>query len=246
MRLLQWNVWYREDVQNILRTIRDIDPDVVCLQELTVNHTEYNKGVNVPELLASELAYEHVYAPAMQKGAQQSGNGIFSRYPIRSFRSHFIQEPPSAGQEAVGYSNEGRVYVEAMLQIDEGEMIEVGTVHMSYTDRFAMTPAKTAETNKLLDILKSKRERYLFTGDLNATPDSYTISEIAKVLKHCGPDMDECTWTTKLFSYNGFEAHTLDWRLDYCFATPDIEITDARVMTTDHSDHLPILIELNG
>lgn len=37
IKVLQWNIWYQENVNNILELIRDIDPDIFCLQELTVN-----------------------------------------------------------------------------------------------------------------------------------------------------------------------------------------------------------------
>lgn len=114
---------------------------------------------------------------------------------------------------------------------------------MSYTHRFEPTPEKRIETDKLVEILKSKNERFLFTGDLNALPGSYTVSEVEKHLKNAGPDFDAKTWTTKPFSYNGFEASTLDWRLDYVFATPDVQIKAAKVLETPYSDHLPILVE---
>ena len=70
------------------------------------------------------------------------------------------------------------------------------------------------------------------------------MQEIQKYLKNAGPDPSEKTWTTKPFSYKGFEASTLDWRLDYCFVTPDLQITSAEVVKTSYSDHLPILLEL--
>jgi endonuclease/exonuclease/phosphatase family metal-dependent hydrolase len=115
---------------------------------------------------------------------------------------------------------------------------------MSYTDGFMQTSDKSIETDRLIAILKEKRHAYVLTGDFNAEPGSYTINEIEKRLKNAGPGMEEKTWTTKLFSYKGFEANKLDWRLDYCFATPDIEIKSAKIIKTDYSDHLPILLKV--
>ncbi len=243
MKLLQWNIWYREDTKNVLEALRETDAEILCLQELTINHPEFNRDVNVPEFLARELGFNYIFAPAVEKENQKYGNGIFSRFPILSSKTCFIQNPPENSEGSVDYSQEGRIYVEASIQTDEGE-VTVGTAHKSYTDRFAMTLAKETETNRLIGILRAKKERYIFAGDLNTLPGSYTINEISKVLNHCGPAMDEKTWTTKPFSYNGFEANTLDWRLDYCFATADIQIKDAKVVKTIYSDHLPILLEL--
>ena len=56
--------------------------------------------------------------------------------------------------------------------------------------------------------------------------------------------MTQATWTTKPFDYGGFAETELRWRLDYAFATPDLEITSAKIVETEYSDHLPILVEL--
>lgn len=242
MKLLQWNIWNREDVENTLRLLREVDADILCLQELTAGDSESNNGADVPARIAAELGLRHVFAPASDEEGKKYGDGIFSRFPIISSESHFIQDPPPLGEKADDYSSEGRVYVEAAIQLVD-RVLNVGTSHMSYTDRFGTTEAKIAETNRLLETLKQKKERFIFTGDLNATPDTYTFQEISKVLKHCGPDMSEKTWTTKPFTYEDFDAKSLDWRLDYCFATPDIHIMSAKIIKTDYSDHLPVLIE---
>ena len=55
----------------------------------------------------------------------------------------------------------------------------------------------------------------------------------------------ENTWTTKPFSYNGFEATKLDYKLDYVFTSDDITVKDIRVIKTEYSDHLPILCEID-
>jgi endonuclease/exonuclease/phosphatase (EEP) superfamily protein YafD len=112
---------------------------------------------------------------------------------------------------------------------------------MSYTHQFEITPRKTQETDTLVDIISSHKSSYIFTGDLNAVPGSYTINRIAKYLKNAGPDITQATWTTKPFSYDNFEETELKWRLDYIFATDDIKVTSTEILNTNYSDHLPIL-----
>ncbi|HVX90590.1 MAG TPA: endonuclease/exonuclease/phosphatase family protein [Candidatus Paceibacterota bacterium] len=241
MKLLQWNIWNREDVENTLKLLREVDADILCLQELTAGDSESNNGADLPARIAAELGLNYVFAPASDEAGKKYGDGIFSRFPIISSVSSCIQDPPPREKEE-DYSSECRVYVEASIQLED-DVLNVGTSHMSYTDRFGTTEAKIAETNKLLETLKQKKERFIFAGDLNATPDTYTVTEISKVLTHCGPNMSEKTWTTKPFAYKGFEETQLNWRLDYCFATPDITITSSKIIQTDYSDHLPVLIE---
>lgn len=243
MRVLQWNIWYKEKIENVLKTLREVNADIICLQELTIGH-ERNDGIDTPKYLADKLGFNYFYKEAQtltRKGEEGSyGNGIFSRYPITKTSFTYIQEPQEP--DSNDYSKEGRVYVEATIQVEEKEYV-IGTVHMSYTDRFAPTSAKAQETDELLKVLRAKKNNFLVGGDFNALTGSYTIEEVTKYLKNAGPDFGKKTWTTKPFSYNGFEANTLDWRLDYVFATPDIAIKSARILPTEYSDHLPVLIE---
>ena len=81
------------------------------------------------------------------------------------------------------------------------------------------------------------------SGDFNVTENSNLIKNLAHHLQNAGPDYSHKTWTTKPFSYLGFETDKLNYRLDYVFATPDINIVSAKILNTEYSDHLPILIE---
>lgn len=97
---------------------------------------------------------------------------------------------------------------------------------------------------RLLDFFEGHRGNFVFTGDLNLSPDSRFLKYIEKYVKNCGPAYDEHTWTTKPFSYNGFEEDELRWRLDYVFATQDIVVLSSEIIQTNYSDHLPILVEI--
>jgi endonuclease/exonuclease/phosphatase family metal-dependent hydrolase len=243
MKVLQWNIWYKENVKNIINTLKEINADVLCLQELTVNHPEYNKGIHSPQCIADALDFTCFFKSAVQGREYQSGNAIFSRFPIVKQKSHFIQHQSGAVSVEVDYSKENRIYLEVSVQTPDGD-IDIATTHMSYTDGFIETPTRVVETDNLLRIISSKKEKFILAGDFNALPDSYTIREISKHLTNVGPSPEEKTWTTKHFSYRNFIAEDLDWRLDYCFATSDMQVKSVQIIQTNFSDHLPILIEL--
>jgi endonuclease/exonuclease/phosphatase family metal-dependent hydrolase len=247
MRLAQWNVWYKERASRIVDTLREIDADFLCLQELTINAVEYNPSVDIPQLIASELGYHYFFKAAdisTENGAETHfGNGIFSRHPICASSFSYIQEPPPL-RVVPDYSEEARVYVECEVRVGDS-VLTIGTIHMSYTDRFQPTPRKLAEAEVLVRVLKPKSNRYVFSGDLNALPDSKVVTDISSMLQDAGPSYDQKTWTTKPFSYQGFETSALEYRIDYCFTTPDITVTSAKVFKTDSSDHLPIVVEFD-
>jgi len=247
MKILQWNIWYQENIENVLQTLKEIDPDVACLQEVTLHHPDHNPGIDTVEFLAQGLNYNRVFKDSQQRIIRghnsMFGNAIFSRFPILKSSYAYITPPQPADDPSPDYSKDGRVYVEIEIQ-DSNRKIAIGTTHLSYTHGFNSTPEKEGEVDRLLTTLREKSTGFIFTGDINALPNSYTVEKIGAVLRHAGPDLSLPTWTTKPFSYNGFTADTLRWRLDYVFATPDICIRNAKIIDTPHSDHLPILIEI--
>ena len=36
IRLLQWNIWNNEDIDNIIKELKRISPDIACIQELAI------------------------------------------------------------------------------------------------------------------------------------------------------------------------------------------------------------------
>ncbi|MBR2709008.1 endonuclease/exonuclease/phosphatase family protein [Candidatus Saccharibacteria bacterium] len=229
IKLLQWNIWFKENIDNILTELRRFDTDIVCLQELSITTADDSNAKKLKEL------YPFVYyeiADTFQDGRSQC-NAILSKYPFLKTGKHFVQEPSDDKND---YSKEGRVYLEAQLDID-GKEITIGTTHLSYTHKFEETPLKDEEINKLVSYI-NKKERFIFTGDLNTTKTSKYIKQIEQLL--ISNDTTN-TWTTKPFSYQGFNEDKLNWKLDYVFSTPDIQIEETKTLETRFSDHLPIL-----
>lgn len=237
--ILQWNTWYLEDIKNIAQFLSENKTDVVCLQELTINFDQQN-NIHTPNYIAKQLGY-HVYFQEITFADKEMklANAVFSKYPVTNTRTVWVNKEQGSGN----YDDENRAYVEATLDVD-GEELTIGTVHMSYTHKFEPSERKLAETTNLVEAIEQNKKRFVLTGDFNAVPGSQVLTAIEQVLTNCGPEYSENTWTTKPFSYGGFEANTLDWRLDYIFATNDIKASKAQVLSTDYSDHLPVLVEI--
>jgi len=232
--VLQWNVWYKESNQNIVEFLREQDADIICLQELTI---EEGKSGHAPQYIAEQLGYEYYFKEIdLGDGVPKLANGIFSRFPVKDTKVTWINEPVGTG----GYDDEYRALIQATITMGDKKIV-IGTTHMSYTHRFEITSRKLQETELLVDEIAKHTNNFILTGDLNVTPDSPTIKSLEKYLKNASPDYQAPTWTTKPFSYNGFEETELKWRLDYIFSTPDLRLLSSEVLSTDYSDHLPVL-----
>jgi endonuclease/exonuclease/phosphatase family metal-dependent hydrolase len=234
IKLLQWNILYKENIDNIIIELIRINPDIVCVQELW-----FEKGSNaVIEKLKNLYPYIDYAVAHTIEGVGSQCNAILSKYPLINSLHKYVQEP---SEEKGNYSKEGRIYVEDRVKIND-TYLDVGTVHLSYVHRFENNDAKDKEVNNLLELLKKHSDKYVFTGDLNFNRDSYYVDKIKEELKYYETGN---TWATKPFSYNGFEETELNWKLDHVFSTNDINVEKIEVINTEYSDHLPILVEIN-
>lgn len=127
VKLLQWNIWYKENIDNILKVINEVKPDIVTLQEISFD----NKDDSNLQKLKNNFKYgEFAQAQQFLYGRIQ-GNGIFSNYELISNKKIFVQNP----SDSEDYSKEGRIYIEANIKVNEKEL-SVGTTHLSYTHEF--------------------------------------------------------------------------------------------------------------
>lgn len=241
--ILQWNIWCDEDVRNIAKFLSQNWADIICLQEMTINYPEQIVK-NTPEFITKQIGYKGFYKELPIEstigGKLMLANGIFSHYPIINNDYYWTNNP----KNTIGYSNEKRVYVEVEIQVGD-KKLTVGTTHMSYTHKFEITEQKAQEVNNLISYISKHKNNFIITGDFNAPPGSPIIDQFSKKYINLGPDLSKKTWTTKTFSYNGFEENNLNWRLDYIFGTKDIKKVNSKVLKTEFSDHLPILTTID-
>lgn len=239
LTVMQWNIWIREDVSNVVRLIQQYQPDVVYLQELSRNYIVSQE--NTAQYIADALDY-HRYVkeiPISHAGKHWiQGNGIFSRFNISAPRNEWINTPSDPDDDDDEYAG----YLSVTLDV-AGKKLRVGTCATTYTDRFATTTRRRREVGRLREIIQSEPQPYIFTGDLNAAPESYTIQEISKLLASVGPSDELTTWPTKPFYHGDFTETECNWRLDYMFSAPGIRVIKSEIIDTPFSDHLPLLAQ---
>ncbi|HEX6833210.1 MAG TPA: endonuclease/exonuclease/phosphatase family protein [Rudaea sp.] len=106
--------------QRIARVLREIDADVVALQELR----SFDSGVNLLELLRDELHCNALAGPTMRLPDGDFGNGLLSRFPIVAARTLDLS---IAGREP-------RRAIDATLDVD-GAALRVIATHLGLRAR---------------------------------------------------------------------------------------------------------------
>ncbi len=113
MRLLSWNIQWgrgidgRVDLARAAAVARDFDADVICLQEVAINHPGLPGGAAMDQvawLSGLFLGYEAIHAvgsdlPDGLGGRRQFGNLILSRLPVMQVFRHPLPWPARPARE---------------------------------------------------------------------------------------------------------------------------------------------------
>ncbi|WP_405890724.1 endonuclease/exonuclease/phosphatase family protein [Streptomyces sp. NBC_00133] len=177
MRVLTWNVWWRfgsweQRQKAILTVLRDLQPDVIGLQEVWARG-----GENFAQWLAEELGMQWTWAASHAPERWQRrlgdstvdfGNAVLSRWPIVD--RAVTRLPAAEGND------DGRLALHARLAAPTHE-VPFFTTHL--TSEIHASAVRCEQVAALGEFIAAHRGGTLFppvvTGDFNAWPDSDEI-----------------------------------------------------------------------
>ncbi len=256
MKLISWNVNGLRAVANkgAFKTIFELDPDIICLQETKAHPDQLSPEVRSPAGYFSYFDHSKI-----KKG--YSGVAIYSKIE------------PEKIEYGVGmpkFDEEGRTLVAyfkdfVLLNIyfpNGGRGPERLKYKMEYYDHFL----------KFIENLRKKGKKIIFCGDVNTAHTEIDLSHPKENQKTSGflPEerawLDEVTGKGYLDTYRFMypekkEAYTwwdmktyardrnIGWRIDYFFISHDLKdkIKKAEILNTIlGSDHCPILLEIDA
>lgn len=154
---------------------------------------------------------------------RQYGTAILSDFPIRASRNTHLPRPEGGEQRGL---------LEAVVNV-RGVRVRVADTHLQHTSAVE----RTAQVQRIMDLLAGAREPIVLSGDLNAEPSAPELAPLWTRL--------EDAWTLG-GSGDGFTipAEAPDRRIDFVVVTPDVRVDRAAVLPSLASDHLPVLAEL--
>ena len=141
MRVLSWNIQWgrgadgRVDLSKTAAVLRELDADVICLQEVAVNHPDLpgggaagNQPAEFAELFPGHMAVYGIGSdlPGAAGRRRQFGNMVLSRLPLQQVFRHALPWPADAAVPSMP-----RVAVEAVVEAPWGPL-RVVTTHLEY------------------------------------------------------------------------------------------------------------------
>ena len=259
MRIVTWNLWWRfgdnweARHQAIAVTLAELEPDIVCCQEIWAERD----GANQADLLGEALGMNVAHHPRFGRRGLSFSNAILASAPINASSSHSL---------AVGDQAAHRTAVVAQVARPGGDMTVICT-HLEH--RFHLSEIRQRQVATLCELAAPHHapERFpvVMAGDFNAVP---TSEEIRLLTGERPPPVPELVWSDAWAQAGDGPGHTWNgqnpylsqamWpnrRIDYVFvSTPrpvplgniaSIEMIGAEpVDGVVPSDHYGLVVDL--
>jgi len=241
------------DRKGLFKWLAQVEPDVVCLQEVKAHEAD------IPEPCRFPPGWHGHFHCAERKG--YSGTALYSVKRPRAVRTGFGSPE---------FDAEGR-YVEARFT----DVTVVSVYFPSGTSGPERQAAKYRFLDQFLphlDRLAASGQEVIVCGDVNIAHHEIDLKNWRSNQKNSGFLPEERAWMTCLLDEHGWvdvhrkldprpEQYTwwssrgqarkknVGWRIDYQLATPGIaaKARRAEIYTAEHfSDHAPLLIDYTG
>lgn len=183
LRVLSYNIHHAEgvdrklDVERIARVILSAKPDLVALQEVD-QKVKRSQGIDQPAELARLTKMHVAFGANIELQGGHYGNALLSRFPIARHKNHLLPNIEASEQRGV---------IEAEVTLpDSKQPLLLFATHLDFRadDRERLASAKVI--NELA--AKHGEQPALLAGDLNATPDSKTLEQLALMWTRANDD----------------------------------------------------------
>lgn len=237
--------------KGFLTWMQQVDPDVICLQEIKASPDQ------IPLMEFEMLGYNTYWYPAQKKG--YSGVAILCK-----------KEPEQVvyGMGIQKYDDEGR-----FMRADFGDVSVISVYHPSGSSGDERQAFKMIWLEDFLNYtqeLRKLRPHLVLSGDYNICHKPIDIHDPIRNANSSGFLPEEREWMSKFLSYGYIDtfrefnqspkqytwwsyranarAKNLGWRIDYNMVTDSLfDKLKRSVILPDamHSDHCPVLLELD-
>lgn len=141
----------RRDPERVARVLREIDADVIGLQEVDARLGITRTSMQM-RYLASTLRLHAVAGPTLQRGSGHYGNALLTRWPVLDVRQ----------VDLTVYRREPRGAIDVDLDVD-GAVVRVIATHLGL-----LPGERRTQVRRLLDVLgRNHSDAVILLGDIN-------------------------------------------------------------------------------
>lgn len=222
------------DLDRLADTIRDMDADVIGLQEVDVHWGDRSENENTIKLLAEKLGMDYYFAPIYDldpdegsKKRKQYGVAVLSEYPIEQTANREItrlstQDPDPEPELAPGF-------LEAQIDVD-GADVWFYVTHLDYRGDPSI---REEQVDDMFDVME-EHDYPVLVGDMNANPDAPELQPLFRWF--------DDAWENNTQSGSGytFPSDSPEKRIDYVLTSKKMSVENTTVDHSLASDHFPV------
>ncbi|SDD89248.1 endonuclease/exonuclease/phosphatase family protein [Streptomyces prasinopilosus] len=222
------------DLDRTARALRDLNADVIGLQEVDVHWGGRSDFVDEARALAGTLDMRVFFAPIYDLDPVAGGGerrrygvAVLSRHPVTGAENHEITRLSTQTPDPVPAPMPG--FAEVTVDVG-GTRVRVYTTHL---DHRADPSVREAQVADMLDVLAADRGPKVLVGDFNAEAAAPELAPLWQRLRDADP-------------YGGgtYPAAEPVKRIDLVAVSPGIAVTGAEAVATEASDHRPVVADL--
>jgi endonuclease/exonuclease/phosphatase family metal-dependent hydrolase len=243
LRVMTFNLHHGEgadgkfDIDRIAEVINESDADVVALQEVD-RGVPRSQSTDMMSKLSDLTGMTYAFSTNGDQDGGVTGNGLLTRFPILEEKSM-----------ALDGSQAGREYAMMALILDV-RGIEMVLINTGFSRESDDTTRITNVARIQSEVRKHGFVPAIVCGSLNTDPSSRCIGVLAE-------DFQDCWSTAGTGAGFTYPSASAQHRMDYIFVSKSqapadsktgrssLKATNARVLATDGSDHLPVIVVLN-
>jgi endonuclease/exonuclease/phosphatase family metal-dependent hydrolase len=242
LRVLVYNIHAGKDangeanVERVAALVRALDADVVLLQEVD-RGTERSERVDQLAELERRTGLRGAFGKTLDYQGGEYGIAILSRWPITA--DTLVGLPVEPPQQRAGGSYEPRGALHVVIDAPGGVLHVIDT-HLDPSADDGYRIQEVGAVRSVAEAARADSPRVLVGGDLNAEPGTRVVGHLAQSFLRdawlgCGDGPG--------LSYPAEEPVK---RIDYLLIPDAFECVRAEVVTTDTSDHRPLLFVLRS
>ncbi len=221
MRLVSWNVHgCKAGVDNVVAQLRELKPDVICLQEVESGELDV-AGEHEADRIAAALSMNHVSSAMPERGSIEEQEVILSRLPLSDVE--------------VMRASRRRSYGVAAQVIWHGRPVRIVSIHLT-----------SNATDDVGRFFKTGVRRMKEVWNLVHRADHWSEDTVLAGDFNCVPGMLELTTVWTRFHWASYVGPTHPsaqpvLKLDHVFYRGDLRVIGVSPRLTSASDHRPLV-----
>ncbi len=236
LKVLSWNILGGKYLDKVIKQLKEIDADIIGLQEVKEHIDKESNRVNIAQTIAQTLGYHFAFCESFIDDRHEKnyylGNAILSRFPLDEVSCLDLSRADEYRHDAL---TEPRVANIGFVRTKNSSFKIINT-HLGYSRDAKKTPIREEQLKNLIEVFDN--DQVILMGDFNSIPESFVVKELTEILNNTDSDLSKVTKT----DLN--KPGQPQFRIDYIFVSKDQKFSNFQVLETDASDHKPITVEI--